>query len=66
MGHTETAIRINEGFLLAHYSEGNKGYSIKPENGATRTYTLDESGERELLFQIIEQILGGGLINSRW
>jgi hypothetical protein len=66
MGRTETAIHINDGFWLVHYSKGHKRYSIKHEKMATRTYTLDEGGEPELLFQIIEQILDGGKINYSW
>jgi hypothetical protein len=68
-GHSATAIRVGDGFLLAHYPESGKRYSIRHRNGPngdTPTYLLNEGGDQALLFHIVEQILGSDMIGSRW
>lgn len=68
MGHPATAIRVGDGFLLANYPNPKTGkqYSTQNAKGATRAFPLDEGWEKALLFRLVEQILGGDMIGSRW
>jgi hypothetical protein len=65
MGNSTTAIRVGDDFLLAHYPESGKLYSIQHGDEASRSYTLEEGGEQALLLQIVEQILISGIVGSR-
>jgi hypothetical protein len=57
-GHPATAIRVGDGFLLAHSPDPDLGklYSFKHGDRDDKTFPLDAGGEQALLSHVATQI----------